>query len=594
MRTIAFRKRFRQCSLSELPSLRVPALPTGSVRALFNVPDDRVRSALDPRHYIRWIYVGRLTLASGIFVAALLRWFSADTADLLIATLGFALSVVFTAWSLWVTKLRARPLTTTFLYVQLIFDTLLVTAVVHVTGRQELSWFAPLYIVVNTSAALLLPIGSSLLLAVFGSVLYTADVLLLSEYRLTFELATQVSVFIAAALGTGWISARLQQIGASSQQLVAELTQARLEAADILANIRSGILTVDTSGVLLYANPAAADLLGVPLHEFEGQPVMSALGAVSPGLHVALERAVAKRTSAARQEAVVLRDGREIPVGITTTSNERAGGAGRRSVTAIFLDISDQKRLDELRGRTERLEAIAELGASLAHEIRNPLASIRSAIEQLATAPRATPDEQTLSRLIVRESDRLSRLLGEFLDFARVRVTTLEQVDLAVIARNAANLAAEHPSRSEGVRVDVITPPDPVVVEGDEDLLHRAVFNLVLNALQSVPPGGAVRVEVGTDPGDDVPSGEGFDRGVGVVRVVDNGPGIDPAIRERIFQPFATTKPGGTGLGLALAHRAVEAHRGLLLVDTGDVGTRFSILIPRVQARTSRDNGENA
>jgi two-component system sensor histidine kinase PilS (NtrC family) len=533
-----------------------------------------------------------MTLATSILVAAIFGWFGQDSEyNTLIATLAFALSVFFTGWSAWYSIYRARPLTDSFLYGQQLFDVLLVTATVHVTGQGELSPFAPLYIVVNTSAALLLPTGSSLLLALFGSALYTADVFWLSDVAFSNTPTTQVGIFILSAVGVSLVTSRLQQVGASSRPLAAALTQARLEAADILSNIRSGILTIDANGILLYSNPSASELLGLDLQAYGSRPVLADIARVAPGLTVALERAIERGTHTNREEAQVTLEGREFPIGVTTTSNDGDGSRVGRSITAIFQDISDQRRVDQLRLRAERLEAVAELSASLAHEIRNPLASIRSAVEQLGGSPRATRDEQTLTRLIVRESDRLSRLLGEFLDFARTRVTKLAAVDLSEVARGATNLAAAHPSRAEGVHVECVVPATPVHVEGDEDLLHRAVFNLALNAVQAVPAGGRVRVEVMTTLDEPPPTGLRFERGVVALRVTDNGPGIDAGIRDRLFQPFATTKPGGSGLGLSLAHRAIEAHRGSVLVDSDATGTRFTVLLPLAQIPTADPAG---
>jgi PAS domain S-box-containing protein len=552
------------------------------LRALLGLTDDRLRTALDPRRFIRWLYVGRLSLATAIFIAAVFVWTRTDWQSTLIPSLTLVSAVLFTGWSAWHTVVRRAPLTETFMYGQLVFDVLVVTAVVHVTGRQDLSQFAALYIVVNMSAAFLLPIGGSLLLALFGSVLYAADVLWWSGPA-SWALVLQVAVFIVAALATSAIGARLQQIGASSHQLAAALNQARLEAADILGNIRSGILTIDASGLLLYANPAASELLGVDLEAVSGRAVLEQIGIIAPGLAAAIGRAIMQRVNTQREEAQVTLDNRDFPIGVTITSNEGDGSRVARSITAIFQDISDQKRIDQLRRRTERLEAVAELSASLAHEIRNPLASIRSAVEQLGESPRATADEQTLSRLIVRESDRLSRLLAEFLDFARTRVTRIGTVDLGTIVRGAANLAAAHPSKADGVVVECIVPTTPVIIEGDEDLLHRAAFNLALNAAQAVGTRGRVRVEVNPALDDDLPTGVRFDHGVVAFRVSDDGPGIDADIRDRIFQPFATTKPDGSGLGLAIAHRAIEAHRGLVLVDSDATGTRFTVLLPLVQ-----------
>jgi two-component system, NtrC family, sensor histidine kinase PilS len=120
-----------------------------------------------------------------------------------------------------------------------------------------------------------------------------------------------------------------------------------------------------------------------------------------------------------------------------------------------------------------------------------------------------------------------------------------------------------------------------VHLEGDQDLLHRAVFNLVLNAVQAAPADSQVLVEVTNGSFEPLPSGASFESGTVALRVSDAGPGIPNDIRERLFDPFFTTKPQGSGLGLAVVHRAIEAHRGLVFVDSGPRGTRFTVILPR-------------
>src|SRR5205823_1831237 len=207
-----------------------------------------------------------------------------------------------------------------------------------------------------------------------------------------------------------------------------------------------------------------------------------------------------------RVEATVRRPERTFPIGVTTTTLEVEPG-GTPRVTAIFTDISDSKRLEELHLRAERLEGVAELSASLAHEIKNPLASIRSSVEQISKMPHPGKDERTLSALVMRESDRLSRLLTEFIDFARVRVARRDLIDLCE-------------SGSVGVRVS------------------------------------------------------------------DHGSGIPAEVRGRLFDPFTTTKPQGTGLGLAVVHRAIVAHKGLVFVDSGAQGTKVTIVLPSAVVAT--------
>jgi two-component system sensor histidine kinase PilS (NtrC family) len=551
--------------------------------------DLKLQAILDPRRLLQWIYVGRLSLVSAILLAAVIVWHRADTdpGNLLIASLAFAVTTLWTGGSLWYVEIYGRQPRPTFSYLQTAYDLVLVTAIVHATGGTT-SPFAALYILVIACASLLLPAGGGLLMAALGNVLYFADAVWGGNSPPTTAVWLQLTIFAAVALGSAYLGAKLQEEGAGKAELAAELTHVRLQASDILFNIRSAVITIDQGGNLLYANPTASQLLGINFDQYRGRPVLTMVAGIAPGLAQALERTVVERVRTTRGEGVVATSRGRVHIGVTTTYMEGQGRHAYRTATAIFQDISDQKRIELLRLRAERLEGVAELSASLAHEIKNPLASIRSAVEQLARLPKATEDEQTLSALVMRESDRLSRLLSEFLDFARVRVARTEPVDLGKVARHAANLANAHPDRNEGVGVScAVTEGVDVTVDGDEDLLHRAVFNLVLNAVQATPAGGDVRVEAMPATSEHVPSGIGYDSGGAVaIRVSDSGPGIPAEIRDRLFDPFFTTKPGGSGLGLAVVHRAIEAHRGYVLVDSSPRGTRFTVVLPRSRPAT--------
>ena len=552
------------------------------MRSVTIADDSRRQPILDPHRILRWVYLGRLTMSAAIFVAAVLAWKNADAGLTLVASLLITIALAFTAGSALYSIVYRSPLRPGFLYTQSLFDLAVVTAIVHVTGGGS-SQFAALYILVIAAAALLLPFSGGLLIALLGCVLYFADVLLTPGTQLDLGVWLQLGVFSAVALGSGYIAARLRQAGAGTEQLAAELVKVRLQAADILRNIRSGIVTVDAEGGLVYANPAASQLLGLPLDGHVGTRVIETISGASPELGRALERTVKDGTRTYRAEGSITVRDRRFPIGLNTTSSEGDEGAPA-TATAIFQDISDQKRLDSLHARAERLEAVAELSASLAHEIKNPLAAIRSSVETLARSPRTDADERTLADLIVRESDRLSRLLSEFLDFARVRVARVEPVDLAAVARGAAKLAAAHPDKPSDVEVICNANGHPMIVEGDEDLLHRAVFNLALNAVQASPSGGRVRVELAPLSMDQVPAGVSFDLGGLALRVSDDGPGIPLEIRDRLFDPFFTTKPGGSGLGLSIVHRAIEAHSGFVFVDSDDRGTRVTVLLPSHQS----------
>ena len=379
--------------------------------------DRRLLAVLDPRKIVRWMYVGRVSLAWAILIAAIAAWKASDTDKTLVVTITFVVVHIVTIASFAWSDVRRQPLTRGFFYLQSIFDLLLVTAVVHVTDGQ----FAALYILVNAAAAIVLPFGGAILSAALGLVLYLADVLLLQGTFASTPLTLQLVVFALVAVGSSVIAGQLRAAGTGREALAAELKRVQLREADILRNIRSGIITVGESGELLFANAMASEFLGRDLGPEVGRPILDEFERAAPGLVIAIRRSMRDQEPITRSEGVLFRAEASVPLGVTTTTV--ADDAGGRIFTAIFQDISDQKRLEQLNLRAQRLEAVAELSASLAHEIKNPLASIRSAVEQMAARPAASNDERTLGNLIVRESDRLSRLLSEFLDFARVRAT---------------------------------------------------------------------------------------------------------------------------------------------------------------------------
>jgi signal transduction histidine kinase len=267
-------------------------------------------------------------------------------------------------------------------------------------------------------------------------------------------------------------------------------------------------------------------------------------------------------------------------------------------LAAFRLKEADVQRLTI---RAERLEGVAEMSASLAHEIKNPLASIRSAVEQLSRIPRATEDEKILGSLVQRESDRIARVLTEFLDFARTGVNRVQSLDLAAISRNAARLAIAQPGVADGVRVVDRFPSTPMLIDGDEDLIHRAIFNLLLNAVQASPPNREVRIEGGSLQPHQLPAGhEQFSEGAYGIVVIDQGTGIAPQIRDRLFDPFVTTRTGGSGLGLSIVQRAVQAHGGLITVSPPGEETRFTIVLPKgrqapenATSRSAADSTDN-
>lgn len=535
---------------------------------------------VQPRTVLRWVYLARLGLAGGVFGAAALSWSRAAPVHTLLASLILVSTLVVAPASYWLSHVRRRGAPQAgFLYAQAAYDVLLVTTIVHLTGGSD-SVVAPTYILLISAYTLMLPLRGGFLVAGLSSIAYVADVVWGQQTPVNTVVALQLTIFVAVALAVGLIGTKLREKVTQLSSMEHELEQLKLDTSDILGNLSTAVLTVDGLGRLAYANWAAAELMGVEAEDWLDRPFMEELQRVAPDLYRIIERTRRYRVAVASAEISILREAGSVPVGVSTTVLERRIGAP--SVTAIMRDISDRKRIQELRNRTQRLEAVAELSASLAHEIKNPLSSIRSSVEQLRLGDAEDDDDRVLSRLILRESDRLSRLLSEFIDFARVRIARSDPVDLRRVARHAVEVVRQHPEFRDEVEIVEKLPDEPVVIEGDEDLLHRVVSNLVLNAVQAAPPGRRTTVEVEVSDDRSRSPVRGLDVTSPVlVRVSDDGPGIPETDLSRIFDPFFSGRRGGTGLGLAIVHRAVEAHRGSIFVESepGE-GTRFSIYLP--------------
>jgi two-component system sensor histidine kinase PilS (NtrC family) len=547
-------------------------------------PIARLRAILDPRRALLWVYAIRTVLSVALIVVLPQLAVGQTSTAVRLVQAAAIMAFAVTGISLIAVEMYRAPASRGFLLWQAVTDIALITALVHVTNGSE-SQFAALYILVIAYSALLIPRSGGLIAALLVCAFYFTEIVVTREFVLDSTAWLQMANFATVAVGTGYVSARLREVGSGSEVLAETLRRERLQASDVLDNIRSGVMTIDSLATLQYVNQAAGTLLGLDLAPMIGRSIRADLERSAPGLLLALERAIRTRTRTSRAEALVTFGDRQMQLGITVTFLRGDDPLDAGSATAIFSDISDQKRLEDLHVRAGQLEAVSELAASLAHEIKNPLASIRSAVEQLGRMPSADEDTGSLTRLVVRESDRLSRLLTEFLDFARVRVTRVVPLDLAALIQDTMNLVAAHPDRS--ATTELIFDSDDVAqpIDGDSDLLHRAIFNLVLNAAQAIGDGGTVRVTLRSATPDMVPLGVLPESGAVRLVIEDNGPGMPADVRDRIFTPFFTTKPRGSGLGLPVVHRAIEAHRGVVLVDSSPgSGTRFTIILPRTQS----------
>ncbi len=343
-------------------------------------------------------------------------------------------------------------------------------------------------------------------------------------------------------------------------------------------SLTSGLLTLDAAGVVTSCNPEGARILARPTHRIVGAPLESLV----PGVTELVERGAPGPRRSRLELALAGEEPRFL--GVAASVLRDSGGAPAGHVV-IFQDVTQVVSLERALVQRERLAAVGELAAAVAHEVRNPLAAISGCIEMLRGLNRERSGEleqERLMSIVLREIERLDALIADFLQFARPAPPKPEPVAVdAALAEVAEMCRAACPS---GVRVRVVAP-EGLRVLVDPTQLRQVLWNLVRNAVQAVGERGTIALSAARAPGAapqadaaSLRSGAADEGGAVEIVVADDGPGIEPEVLERIFDPFFTTKPSGTGLGLATVHRIVTAHGGSIDVQSArGVGARFRV-----------------
>ncbi len=355
-------------------------------------------------------------------------------------------------------------------------------------------------------------------------------------------------------------------------------TELKALEATLTRSLESGVLLLDSRGVALALNDFGASLLEIDARP-SGEAVAVLLGR-HPPLAALIERAVRRGRPVQREECAIDTSGGERVIGVTAHPLRR-DDAALRGFLVIFADLTEVQKEVQERRLVDSLSQLGELTAGVAHELRNSLATLRGYLTLIERGPEEESVADYLSE-IRRESDHLQRVLEDFLTFARPGSARPGEVDLlGLVHRAAADPALGEASVTVDAAADDDDAPD-FHVRGDPQLLERAVRNVLSNAAQAQRDAGCeepVRVRL-----------EGSASGV-EIEVEDRGPGLSPAARDKLFDPFFTERAGGVGMGLALTRRIVLLHAGRIEVeDRSGAGTRARIWIPRGKIATDGNN----
>jgi two-component system sensor histidine kinase PilS (NtrC family) len=285
-----------------------------------------------------------------------------------------------------------------------------------------------------------------------------------------------------------------------------------------------------------------------------------------------MREALKEGTEQRRAEAQVVNAGRSIPLGVSVSPMSDSRGRPTGAV-CVFQDLTEVKNMEEKVRLADRMAALGELSAGIAHEIKTPLASICGSVEMLREALPGVGEDRKLVDLVIKESERLRDIIDHFLQFARSRPAQFKQVSLGSVLDEVVCMVGNHPDFTEGVAVDLDVGGEVTIV-ADEENVRQVFYNLAANAIEAVGPSG--RLEIKVDP-DVVKDSKRFAR----IVFKDDGEGMDEEAQAQAFRPFYTGKKSGTGLGLAIVSKIVEEHGGSIEMESArGKGTMVSVYLP--------------
>ncbi|MFQ5349722.1 MAG: ATP-binding protein [Thermoanaerobaculia bacterium] len=491
----------------------------------------------------------------------------------LLSGLVYGASLVYIALLRW---LAGRPEIQA--YIQFIGDLLMITGLVYYFGGLA-SPFSIFYFVVVIVAAALLGRRSALAIGTLAWVLYASTVLALAFHLLTLpgglpaetpgrvQLIYNLGVHLLGFIAVAMLSSRLAQ---SVVRAETELRRKGEQVADlevfnrdVIESIPSGLVTTDQEGRVTSANRAAEEILGIDATDLGGSPIFE-LGFLSPEQWQSLvsNESPEYRT---RRELVYTRGDIHHFIGYALTQLTSAEGTPSGYIL-IFQDLTDWRQLqDELRLK-DRMAAVGELAAGIAHEIGNPLAAISGSVQMLAGSYEGQPAQSRLLEITLKESQRLDRTIKSFLKFARPKERSSVRFDVAELLAENLKLLRHSSEVAENHWLELELDPTSVSLVADPDQISQIFWNLARNALRAMPDGGTLTI-VGQQANSNYR-----------ISFADTGRGMDDDERARLFHPFKSFFDGGTGIGMAIVYRIVEEHGGRLTVES-EPGTGSTIAV---------------
>ncbi len=447
---------------------------------------------------------------------------------------------------LWVKRFRF------FAQIQLLWDLIFVTAIILITGG-VLSAFSFVYLLVIISASFLLTRRQTFFVSGTAAILYGGllDLQYFGYLRILnneiptaldpylYSVFVHVVAFLLTGLLSGTLAGRWRSSEAELQRKSIDYQELERLNSTILSHISSGLMIINRRGRMRSFNAAAEEITGYQLEEVYDRDVRE----VFPNLPVINDEGYCLVTRAETITENSLHQ--KIVLGYATTliKDHQENDVG---LLVTFQDLSQLKEVEEQLKRNDRLAAVGRMASGMAHEIRNPLASISGSLQLLFEGTTLSGEDSRLMAIVLREADRLSKLLTDFLIFARPRPPEMEEIKISLLFAECQNLLAGD-ERFRDITLEIGSSQDAFLI-ADINMLRQAIWNLFLNATDAMAGSGILKLS--------------FNEHSKCLTVEDSGSGIKPEIRHRVFDPFFSTKEKGTGLGLATVFSIVDSHGG--------------------------------
>jgi two-component system, NtrC family, sensor histidine kinase PilS len=540
---------------------------------------------------LRWLMILRVVTVTAILISAfaielLLR--PGETLRPLfgLSAVTYGMVLLYAGLDRW---LRGRA---TFAFLQLTGDTIVITGFVWITGGLD-SPMSFLYLLPIIVASMLMYRRGGLAFAgvcwttyaaliLFGVSWVPSGFFVASRHepaRVDYFLVVHLVAFVTVALLASYLSERLRVQGRELAERRGAVARLQALNENIIESINSGLVTTDSDGRINFMNRGASEITSCAPAQVVGRSFGEWIGEGRDFLREIRKLLLADRRYRFERHFGTP-DGRRIFLGIAVSNlHDRAGNP--LGYIFIFQDLTEIQALEREVRLKERMAALGEMAAGMAHELRNPLAAISGAVQYLKGSLETDVDTQELMGIILRESQRLDRAIRDFLTFARPGKFAPERCDLVRLLGDQLKLLCKSPEFVRAHRVETCWASEAVWCEVDPNRLRQVFWNLATNALKAMPDGGTLSLTVA--PVEDSAQVE--------IVFADEGVGMDDREVAAYFQPFHSRFAKGTGLGAAIVYRLVEEHGGRIAVESNPgKGTRVRIFLP-VRARGLREEG---